>query len=158
MAKKELDKIIKEMRNRASEIRGNLGPKGLWQERLDRAEELRVLAKRIKEAVELERIELYEDEAKYMLQEYAKCTDEDLAPSALALKRELLSLVPTHKGHWYITEYEFATCSECGWMEFMSWNSTSEASEKVKTVHEEYKFCPHCGAEMEGEESKDGND
>lgn len=75
---------------------------------------------------------------------------EMLAPDAAELIVKAVNAGPRRKGHWYVTEYESATCSECGWMEFMSWDSTSEAREKVKTVHEEYKFCPHCGAEMEG--------
>ena len=49
-------------------------------------------------------------------------------------------------------EYEFAYCSECGRMQYADWNSHMEAKEKVGDFHERYKFCPNCGAKMEGGE------
>lgn len=53
-----------------------------------------------------------------------------------------------NKPHWMIVEYESATCSECGGMQYMGWDSTKEAKEKIKTLHETYKYCPFCGVKM----------
>ena len=50
--------------------------------------------------------------------------------------------------HWYVLEYEYATCSNCGFMEYADWNSTKEAKEKIKTFHETYRYCPGCGRKM----------
>ena len=47
-------------------------------------------------------------------------------------------------------EYEFAYCSVCGRMQWAGWDSHQDAKEKVGNFHEEYKFCPGCGAAMEG--------
>ena len=47
-------------------------------------------------------------------------------------------------------EYEFAYCSVCGRMEFADFNSHADAKKKIKHFHEEYKFCPGCGAKMTG--------
>ena len=52
-------------------------------------------------------------------------------------------------------EYEFAYCSHCGHMEHAGWDTHSEAAEKIGDFHEEYKFCPHCGAQMKGETNGD---
>ena len=48
----------------------------------------------------------------------------------------------TLTAHWYVLEYEYATCSNCGFMEYADWNSTNEAKEKIKTFHETYRYCP----------------
>ena len=47
-------------------------------------------------------------------------------------------------------EYEFAYCSVCGRMQYAGWDSHKEAKEKIEGFHEEYKFCPSCGAKMTG--------
>ena len=46
-------------------------------------------------------------------------------------------------------EYEYATCSECGFMEYTGRDSTDEAKEKIKTFHETHRYCPGCGSKME---------
>ena len=59
----------------------------------------------------------------------------------------------TKEGQWLNGddyEYEFAYCSECGRMQWADWNSHAEAKEKVGEFHEDYKFCPGCGAKMTG--------
>lgn len=50
--------------------------------------------------------------------------------------------------HWKSIEHEYATCSECGFMEYTNWDSANEAKEKIKTFHETYKYCPGCGRKM----------
>jgi hypothetical protein len=61
--------------------------------------------------------------------------------------------VKTDEGVWENGkgfEYEFAYCSVCGRMQYAGWDSHKEAKEKIENFHEEYKFCPGCGAKMTG--------
>lgn len=52
-------------------------------------------------------------------------------------------------GHWYIREYEYFTCSECGEDYWNSCDSTAEAKELLETG--DYpNYCPNCGCRMEG--------
>lgn len=51
--------------------------------------------------------------------------------------------------YWKSLEYEYATCSNCGFMEYTDWDCTDEAKEKIKTFHETYRYCPGCGRKME---------
>lgn len=51
----DIQAVVAAVRNRADEIRGNLGPKGLWEERVERAEELMEIADRMEAAVKRER-------------------------------------------------------------------------------------------------------
>ena len=50
--------------------------------------------------------------------------------------------------YWFKAEYGLARCSACGKSVFVGWNS----SKKIKMMHETYKFCPFCGAEMKSHE------
>ena len=55
------------------------------------------------------------------------------------------------KGEWYIREYEYFTCSECGEDYRNSCDCTREAEEKLQNG--DYpNFCPNCGARMVGED------
>lgn len=54
-----------------------------------------------------------------------------------------------NSAYWKTIEYEYATCSECGFMEYTDWDSTNEAKEKIKTFHFIYRYCPGCGRKME---------
>lgn len=57
------------------------------------------------------------------------------------------------KGHWlngHDYEYEYAYCSECGHMQWASWDSHLEAKDNVEDFHKEYRYCPHCGVRMVG--------
>lgn len=59
-------------------------------------------------------------------------------------------VVEVRHGYWYIPEYEFLGCSECGEWYFTGADSTAEAKERLSNG-ECYPFCPHCGAKMDGE-------
>lgn len=51
----DIQAVVAAVRNRADEIRGNLGPKNLWEERVERADELMEIADRIEASVKRER-------------------------------------------------------------------------------------------------------
>lgn len=55
----------------------------------------------------------------------------------------------TPTAYWKSIEYEYATCSNCGFNEYTDWDCTDEAKEKIKTFHETYRYCPGCGRKME---------
>lgn len=53
------------------------------------------------------------------------------------------------EAHWYIREYEYFTCSECGHDYYNGCDSTKEAKERL--ADGEYpNFCSYCGARMKG--------
>ena len=53
------------------------------------------------------------------------------------------------EGHWFILEYEYFTCSECGYYHPNGCDSTKEAKEKL-TEGVYPKYCSECGAKMKG--------
>jgi rubrerythrin len=53
-------------------------------------------------------------------------------------------------GHWFIREYEFFTCSECGHDYWNSCDCTKEARERL-AEGDTPNYCPNCGARMKGE-------
>ena len=53
-------------------------------------------------------------------------------------------------GNWFIREYEFFTCSECGHDYWNGCDSTAEAKERL-TEGKCPNFCPNCGAMMKGD-------
>lgn len=72
--------------------------------------------------------------------------------SAVEKARRALS-APPHKGKWKngtAYEYEYAYCSECGRMQWASWDTHKQARENIESFADEYRYCPGCGAEMEG--------
>ena len=62
----------------------------------------------------------------------------------------LPSIQPERKGRWIYGESEVGNdgyyCSECG--NFVPWIYEESAMNFIR----EYKFCPNCGAKMEGDE------
>lgn len=66
--------------------------------------------------------------------------------------RAALAALP-HKGRWKngrSYEYEYAYCSECGRMQWAGWDTHRQAEENIGSFADDYRFCPSCGAEMEG--------
>ena len=60
---------------------------------------------------------------------------------------------PPRKGKWKNGrryEYEYAYCSECGRMQLAGWDTHKQAEENIESFACDYKYCPGCGAEMEG--------
>lgn len=55
------------------------------------------------------------------------------------------------EGHWFIREYEYFTCSECGCDLWNGCDCTSEAKEMI-AKGDIPNFCPNCGAKMKGGE------
>ena len=58
-------------------------------------------------------------------------------------------------GYWFISEYEYLNCSECGESYFTGADSTAEAKERLAEGNY-YPYCPHCGAKMDAEPPKKG--
>jgi len=60
---------------------------------------------------------------------------------------------PIRHGRWDIIEYEYFTCSECGYDFWNGCDCTAEAKEKLTNgVYPNY--CPNCGARMDGKEQE----
>lgn len=79
------------------------------------------------------------------------CAHRDLCEAKTAIDAALAA--PPHKGRWVNGteyEYEFAYCSECGRMQWASWDSHKQAEENIEAFADDYRFCPGCGAKMEG--------
>lgn len=58
-----------------------------------------------------------------------------------------------HTGKWKNGrkyEYEYAYCSACGRMQWAGWDSHNQAEENIEDFANDYRFCPGCGAKMEG--------
>lgn len=80
------------------------------------------------------------------------------ALTPLLFKRLILDKCPTidpiKHAHWAIIEYDFYSCSNCGFSYFNGCNSTKEAEEKLRSHYEQgyenaYEYCPGCGAMMD---------
>lgn len=60
-------------------------------------------------------------------------------------------VAPVRHGYWYIIEYEYVNCSECGHMYYTGMESTSQAKQNL--LDEEVpNYCPNCGAKMDGKD------
>lgn len=58
-------------------------------------------------------------------------------------------------GRWFFTEYEYFNCSVCGFGYYNGCECSSEAREKLKNG-DTYRYCPNCGAKMDGERKDNG--
>lgn len=74
----------------------------------------------------------------------------------LELAQAALAATKKEKGAKWLNgkdyECEFAYCSKCGLPQWADWDSHSEAKENIGNFAEKYKYCPECGAKMEGGE------
>lgn len=67
---------------------------------------------------------------------------------------ENLPTIELKKGKWFILEYEFFTCDQCGEDVWNGAEYTQEARDMLKNG--EYpNFCPNCGADMRGEQNNE---
>lgn len=57
---------------------------------------------------------------------------------------------PERHGRWVIVEYEYLTCSCCGDYYYTGMDSTEQAMANL-IDGEIPKYCPNCGAKMDGE-------
>ena len=67
-----------------------------------------------------------------------------------ALDVSAADVVEVRHGYWYIVEYEYLNCSECGESYYTGAESTKEARERLANG-EYYPYCPYCSAPMDGE-------
>lgn len=75
---------------------------------------------------------------------YLLVQESNLVPAA--------DVVEVRHGYWYITEYEYINCSECGHMHYTGMDSTDQAKQNL-IDGKVPNYCPNCGAKMDG---KDG--
>lgn len=95
-------------------------------------------------------IQVYDDEHEefdVLEKTIAECLDsytEEGCPEAADVQKV------TH-AHWIIIEYEYFTCSACGESYFNGMDSNKMAEDYLKN-NGAYKYCPWCGAKMDGKE------
>lgn len=65
----------------------------------------------------------------------------EMAPTADA--------APVVHGHWFLTEVEYLNCSVCGEAYYTGIQTWSAAQDNLKYAGG-HKFCPNCGAKMDG--------
>ena len=72
----------------------------------------------------------------------------------LILDLDVADVVEVKHGEWYISEYEYFNCSECGNSVYNGCDSTAEAKSRLNDgMYNNY--CPNCGAKMDGGKSDD---
>lgn len=80
---------------------------------------------------------------------YTLCLENLRAP----YEKAKATLAEPHTGKWMNGrkyEYEYAYCSECGRMQWADWDTHKQAEESIGSFADSYRFCPGCGAKMEG--------
>lgn len=63
-------------------------------------------------------------------------------------------VIPVVHAHWFITEYEFFTCSNCGDSYYTGADSTAQAQSYLNSGHY-YPGCPFCLAVMDEKERRE---
>lgn len=72
-----------------------------------------------------------------------------------AILRKLIEMTPTVDavpvvhGHWFLTECEYLNCSVCGNAYYTGIQTWSAAQDNLKYAGGP-KYCPNCGAKMDG--------
>ena len=74
-------------------------------------------------------------------------TEEEQAGYNIQRAIELLKEQEPRTAHWFISEYEYLTCSHCGESYYTDAESTEDAKQRLANG-DYYKFCPYCGAKM----------
>ena len=78
---------------------------------------------------------------------------KETAKSIARLSNIVSDALSESKGRWLNGkdyEYAFAYCSKCGRMQWAGWDTHKQAEKNIESFAHYYKFCPSCGAEMEG--------
>ena len=77
------------------------------------------------------------------------CEWETIGVKALIDRQPTADVAPKSEGYWFILEYEYFTCSECGYYHPNGCDSTREAKENLADGKAP-NYCPDCGAKMKG--------
>ena len=60
-------------------------------------------------------------------------------------------VVPVVHGRWFLDgDYEYINCSECLYPFYMGFDTSSDARQYLAS-EERWKYCPNCGARMDGD-------
>ena len=91
------------------------------------------------------------DEGKTNSFHYANANLTDLSELIEEALYTTADVQEVKRGHWFFTEYDFFDCSVCGEAYYNGCQSPAEARERLKKRYDMYKYCPHCGAKMDGD-------
>lgn len=106
-------------------------------------------------ALVLENLAIFiKDSFRFMRPEHIEQFKEAYNLAIKALKEPPADVQEVKHGKWGIVEYEYFTCSACGESYFNDMDSHKMAEDYLKN-NGAYKYCPWCGAKMDG---KDGED
>lgn len=82
----------------------------------------------------------------------------DGQPRAIRRARRIVAdfpaadVVPVRHGRWFLDgDYEYINCSECLHPFYMGFDTSSDARQYLAR-EERWKYCPNCGAKMDGSE------
>ena len=75
--------------------------------------------------------------------------------ASLILLEKLIKNVPAIEAkpvvhaHWFMFEYEYFSCSNCGVDIWNGCDSTAQAEQLLANKEVMFKYCPYCGAQMD---------